>query len=77
MKQGLNGNKLPESGEDFLTLRAEGSLRYHGCVSCCDPFDPDNTHSALGWAETQISGMCEDCFDNLFQDEGEDDAQTS
>lgn len=69
MKVGLKGNMLPESFGDFLRLRADGALRFHGCVSCCEPFDGDNTQTPAGWRETQISGMCEHCFDNLFDDE--------
>lgn len=68
MKPGLKGNKLPESYDDFKVLESEGGLRFHGCVRCCDPFHFDNTHTAAGWSETQISGMCEDCFDNLFEE---------
>lgn len=62
------GRQLPESQTDFNTLFAEGRVRYTQCVRCLDYFSDDNTHSKAGWAETQISGMCEDCFDNLFEE---------
>ena len=68
MKMGLRRNLQPESFKDFLELRANGALRFHGCVSCCEPFDEENTKTPLGWVETQISGMCESCFDQLFAD---------
>ncbi len=42
---------------------------YCECVQCKNEFSSENTHTELGWKETQISGMCEDCFDNLFIDE--------
>jgi hypothetical protein len=40
--------------------------RYHVCIDCKQPFTSENVHSPEGWRETQISGMCEDCFDDLF-----------
>lgn len=36
------------------------------CVSCGQPFSAQNVYSVLGWKETQISGYCECCFDELF-----------
>jgi len=69
MRRGVKGNFLPESQEDFQKLVANGGLSFHGCVSCNEPFSNDNTHTSLGWAETQISGMCEDCFDQLFKED--------
>lgn len=38
------------------------------CVDCGEPFTADNVHSIEGWSETQISGLCEDCFDALFEE---------
>lgn len=43
--------------------------KYCECIECKKPFTQKNVHSLEGWAETQISGMCEDCFDALFADE--------
>lgn len=44
------------------------------CVSCKTPFSEANTHSQAGWRETQISGLCEDCFDEACpDDEGDED----
>lgn len=47
------------------------------CVKCSQPFkfglkgEPGvNVYSQAGARETQITGYCETCFDNLF--EGED-----
>jgi len=68
MKIGIRGNPQPESFGDFIELRAQGALEYHCCVSCMEPFDHNNTKTPLGWVETQISGMCEDCFDQLFEE---------
>ena len=60
---------LPESKEDFQQLAAEGKLRHSCCVSCTEYFHEGNVHTKLGWAETQISGMCEECFDSLFKED--------
>lgn len=63
------GKLLPESYEDFQRL--EGGKYHANCCKCEQSFSPSNTHSPAGWRETQISGMCEDCFDALF--EGDDE----
>lgn len=39
------------------------------CIKCGEPFSDENTHTAAGWKETHITGMCEDCFDGLFDKE--------
>lgn len=41
------------------------------CCFCGEKFSDENVFTALGWEETKISGMCEVCFDGLF--EGMDD----
>lgn len=38
------------------------------CVECKQEFSLENTRSEAGWRETKISGMCENCWDNLFKD---------
>jgi hypothetical protein len=67
------GKSLPESAADFEALREARGLTYAACLLCRQPFSPANTHSALAWAETQISGMCEDCFDVLFAELGDEE----
>ena len=37
------------------------------CVRCGEPFSNKNTHTAAGWKETTITGLCEDCFDRIFE----------
>ena len=75
---------LPESWEDFVTLRDTGSpdeegsypgsrLTHTCCTQCNLHFSQANVHTSAGWAETQISGLCEDCFDGLFEEEEEED----
>lgn len=44
-------------------------LRTH-CENCGDLFEPGvNVHSDAGWKETQISGFCENCFDEITLEE--------
>jgi hypothetical protein len=39
--------------------------RFKCCIFCKEPFSDKNVFTQLGWRETQISGMCEKCFDNM------------
>lgn len=39
--------------------------RFKCCVFCKEPFSDKNVFTQLGWRETQISGMCEKCFDSI------------
>ena len=41
------------------------------CVKCSKPFTEKNVHTMDGWRETQISQMCEDCFDEITKEEDE------
>ena len=66
MITGLRGQALPEDAEDFDTLVASLAETHLNCRSCRTLFSAANTHSVRGWRETQISGMCEDCYDKLF-----------
>lgn len=36
------------------------------CACCGEPFSDANVHTPDGWKETQISGMCETCFDDAL-----------
>jgi hypothetical protein len=36
------------------------------CIECKEEFSKFNTFSPLGWKETQISGLCEKCFDEIL-----------
>lgn len=46
---------------DLYPNRKEGH-----CLECNEVFSNKNCHSAAGWKETQISGICENCFDRMF-----------
>jgi hypothetical protein len=70
----IKGGWLPESAEDFAVLQIGRAVRFARCFDCKEPIGPANTRSAAGWRETQISGRCEDCFEELFK---EDEAQES
>jgi len=59
---------LPESPYEYLEADKQNRLLFRTCYCCGEPFSPDNTHTAAGWRETQISGLCEDCFDLLVRE---------
>lgn len=40
--------------------------RYTRCKECQELFTQDNVYTGSGWRETQISGLCEKCYDNIF-----------
>lgn len=67
MTPSIRGGQLPENAGDFQQLRTE-QLRYKACYLCEGPFSSLNVRSAAGWRETQISGTCENCYDELFKD---------
>lgn len=58
--------ELPESEMQFQALRAKGLVPYCSCIICQKPFSGHNVKTRQGWRETQISGYCETCFDDLF-----------
>jgi hypothetical protein len=43
-----------------------GFLKLYTCIKCNEPFTNENVHSSEGLAETKISQICEDCFDDIF-----------
>ena len=58
--------------------RKEELEKKHGiCCSCNQAFSSHNVFTKLGWRETQISGMCEKCWDDLFKDADEEDDNSS
>jgi len=61
------GHPLPQSEQDFQDLPLVYK-RYVSCEMCSQRFTSGNTHTPAGWAETQTSGLCEDCFDGLFKE---------
>lgn len=67
MKTGLRGNQLPESPEDFQAIPPE-QRRWNTCCECGHCFSSGNTFTPAGWRDTQIVGMCEKCYDLLFEE---------
>lgn len=65
------GKMLPESWADFQELLAAGGtgLEHIRCMRCREGFSEGNVRTPAGWRETQISGMCENCFDELFKED--------
>ncbi len=44
--------------------------KYEVCIECGESFELGGNCSTLeGILETQISGMCEECFDELFDED--------
>lgn len=43
-------------------------MKYTKCKNCNKPFTDENVYSQDGWKETQISGICELCFDNITKE---------
>lgn len=43
------------------------------CLLCKQVFSNKNVYSAAGWKETQISGLCEKCFDGWLRPLNEDE----
>jgi len=80
MKASLRQGKwLPESQEDFITLK-EGNpsgLRFVACTTCRTPFEYTGTKGERGWRETQLSGTCGDCWEEMLvgMDDGGDDTR--
>lgn len=41
------------------------------CLQCGEPFSKHNVFTREGMAEIAISGICEKCFDGLFEGDEE------
>ena len=59
--------ELPSSEMQFQALRAKGLAQFCTCITCNNPFTGSNIQTSQGWKETQISGICETCFDDMFK----------
>lgn len=56
------------SGRKVESLPPVYSKGFTQCVFCKQPFTNENVYSQMGWRETQISGSCEKCFDDICQE---------
>jgi hypothetical protein len=52
---------------------AAANIKHTSCGECKERFCDDNCYSEAGWQETQISGLCERCFDALTKDDEDED----
>lgn len=52
--------------ENVIVGRSEVKVSEARCISCGEPFSNKNVFTREGLAEIKISGMCEVCFDELF-----------
>lgn len=64
-----------EAFKDSVAQAAYGMTRDEAlsrgiCISCHESVGPTNIYSRAGAAEYRISGLCERCFDAMFDDEG-------
>ena len=64
MRRSLRGHPLPESEQDFALLYGQQCLQFYHCANCKGAF-PGRVTSVHGWRETQLSGYCETCYDEL------------
>jgi len=69
MTPSIRGGYLPDSEADFEQLRIAREAPFLSCYLCAKPFSALTVKTPEGWRETQISGMCEVCYDDLFREE--------
>ncbi len=70
MRTSLKGFQLPENELDALQLKRTGQQCFKNCCVCeRDLASSDAASTRNGWAETQLSGMCEPCFDRIFAED--------
>lgn len=67
----VKGKLLPEAHSDFVALKERHAATFTNCRICGERFGEENVFSKNGWIETQISGTCETCWDNLFMEDEE------
>jgi hypothetical protein len=65
------GLPLPTCQADFEWIKEIHKASYTNCIECGGPFGAHNVASTNGWKETQISGLCENCWEELFAEDGE------
>jgi hypothetical protein len=68
-----NGELMPclETDRDLYESQkrfAAEHVTFTKCVGCTRPFSDENCFTQAGWQETQISGVCERCFDQMCAD---------
>lgn len=58
---------LPTNQQEPLKMIQTGEARYKECIECHHQFTSRNVWTEKGWQETQNSGLCEDCFQELVR----------
>lgn len=66
---------LPESFESFKELVYMDLVSFTGCIDCGQTFSTTNVYSVAGWRETQLSGLCESCFDRITEEKSDNEDQ--
>lgn len=69
-----NGRLMPflESDRELYESQkrfAAEHIKYTNCVGCTHRFSDENCFTEDGWKETQLSGLCERCFDDATMEE--------
>lgn len=54
--------------DDLGFVRAADDIA-NVCKNCGEAFSNDNVMTDAGWIETQVSGLCEICFDDITDEE--------
>ena len=54
--------------EQAFGMSLEDSKALNVCVSCKQP-PQEKIYTVAGWKEYHISGLCEECFDAIFNEE--------
>lgn len=70
MKLSLKGHLLPENQSEAEELFRAAKRMFTSCLCCGKSLAAAGAASTrAGWLETQISGTCEPCFDELFKEQ--------
>ena len=80
VKKTIDGIDVFEiSGDSLEAIKANliGRAPPGHCWECRLPFTAQNVFTPAGWRETAISGMCEACWDKMFKEEPEENANAS
>ena len=65
-------------GQEFQDLKAALEKAARGdtppghCYECKEPFTHKNVFTSAGWRETNISHLCERCWDAMFAEDDDE-----
>lgn len=68
----IEGQEL-QAFKQQLEKQLYGTTEQGCCVSCKEPFSDKNVRTELGWKETKISKLCENCWDAMLAPEDAED----